>query len=169
MARKEREKRFIAEYMAATFPQGDFVLNVPLGNVPVELVAMRGLTGAARLFRPSRRRVDAVAWNPERYLLLESKIRDPMEGLNWLLLYLEEAKETPDLPGFTGQPIVGRLVVPFAIDRDRRAAARQEVELVEFPQDWIEEYLLERQQYFTKEHRAARDQRQRMRELLGLE
>ena len=169
MARKDREKRFIAEYMVETFPEGNFVLNVPLGNVPVELIQLRGLTGAAKLFRPSRRRVDAVAWNPQRYLLIESKIRDPMEGLNWLLLYLEEARETPDLPGFTGQPIIGRLVVPFAIDRDRRAATRQQVELVVFPQQWIEEYLLERQKYFTKEFRAIRNERERMRQLLGLE
>ena len=169
MPRKEREKRFIAEYMLATFPDGDFVLNVPLGNVPVELVAMRGLQGAAALYRPSRRRVDAVAWTPDSYLLIESKIRDPMEGLNWLLLYLEEAKETPDLPGYSGQPITGRLVVPFAIDRDRQAARRQSVELVVFFQEWIAEYIQERQQYFTKEHRAARNEKQRMRVLLGLE
>ena len=169
MPRKEREKRFIAEYMLDAFPEGNWELNVPLGNVPIELIAARGLKGASAIYRPSRRRVDATQWSPDKYLLIESKIRDPMEGLNWLLLYLEEAKDSPDLPGYTGQPIVGRLVVPFAIDRDRAAAARQSVELVEFPQDWIAEYIQERQQYFTKEHRAKRNEVRKMRELLGLE
>ena len=46
MPRQERERRFVAEYMLATFPDGDWELNVPL-----ELIAQEGLTRAARLYR----------------------------------------------------------------------------------------------------------------------
>lgn len=169
MPRKERERRYVAEYMLATWPEGDWELNVPVGNVPVELVQVHGLSQAAALWRPSRRRVDAVVWRPERYLIIETKIRDPFEGIGRLQTYLVEARETPDLPGYTGQEIGARLVVPFVIDRDSRAAATAGIELVEWSQPWIEEYIQERQNYFTAEYRARRNEVQRMRELLGLE
>ena len=169
MPRQERERRFVAEYMLATFPEGDWELNVPLGNVPLELIAQEGLTRAARFFRPQRRRVDAVAWTPTAYFLIETKIRDPFEGIGRLQTYAREAARTPDLPGFAGQPIVPRLVVPFVIERDQMAADEADIELVEFFQPWIGEYILERQQYFTAEFRLARADKMRMRELLGLE
>ena len=135
----------------------------------MELVAQEGLTRAARIFRPQRRRVDAVAWTPSVYYLLEMKIRDPFEGIGRLQTYTREAARTPDLPGFEGQPIVPRLVVPFVIERDRLAADEAGIELVEFFQEWIGDYILERQQYFTAEFRLARADKMRMRELLGLE
>lgn len=169
MPRQERERRFVSEYMLATFPDGDWETNVPLGNVPLELIAQEGLTRAARIFRPQRRRVDAVAWTPTVYYLLEMKIRDPFEGIGRLQTYAREAARTPDLPGFEGQPIVPRLVVPFVIERDQMAADEAGLELVEFFQPWIGEYLEERQQYFTAEFRLARADKMRMRELLGLE
>ena len=81
------------------------------------------LSQAARVYRPSRRRVDAVAWTPSTYFIIESKVRDPAEGMGWLITYLSEANKTPDLPNYTGQEIKGRLVVPFTIQRDREMAA----------------------------------------------
>lgn len=169
MPRQERERRFIAEYMLATFPGGDWELNVPLGNVPIELVQQMGMDQARRMFRPSRHRVDAVAWTPDRYYIIESKIRDPREGMGQLVLYLLEAGDTPDLPGFTGQELIPRLVVPFSIPRDQEVAQKLGLELVTFWQDWIAGYIKERQLYFTAEYRAARDGILRSRELLGLE
>lgn len=169
MPRQERERRFVAEYMLATFPEGNWELNVPLGNVPLELIAQEGLNRAARLYRPQRRRVDAVAWTPSAYFLIETKIRDPFEGIGRLQTYAREAARTPDLPGFEGQPIIPRLVVPFLIERDQAAADEADIEIVEFFQEWIADYLIERQQYFTAEFRNARNDKMRMRELLGLE
>lgn len=167
--RQERERRFIAEYMLSAFPAGNWELNVPLGDVPLELIAVEGMQRAANLWRPQRRRVDAVQWSETRYLIIEAKIRDPFEGIGRLQTYLRESRRTPDLPGFAGQELVPRLVVPFVIERDRLAAAEAEIELVEFHQPWIDDYMLERQQYFTKEYREVREQKLRTRELFGLE
>jgi len=155
--------------MLATFPDGDWELNVPLGDVPLELIQQEGLTKAARLYRPQRRRVDAVAWRADAYYLIETKIRDPFEGIGRLQTYAREAARTPDLPGFDGQPIIPRLVVPFVIQRDQMASDEAGIELVEFFQDWIGDYLIERQQYFTAAFRIARADKMRMRELLNLE
>ena len=169
MPRQERERRFISEYVMRTFEPGTWALNVPLGPVPDELVQIHGPSAAAQLFRPSRRRVDAVAWSEAAYLLIEAKIRDPFEGLGRLIVYLEEARNTEDLPGYTGQPIVPRLVVPFVIERDRIAAHKHDIELAEFSPPWISDYVQERQRYFTREYREARDEKVRMRKLLNLD
>jgi hypothetical protein len=169
MARQERERRFISEYVLQAFAPGQWALNQPLGPVSEELVRMRGLAGAAALLRPQRRRVDAVAWDRDAYYVIEAKIRDPFEGLGRLIIYVEEARETPDLIGYEGQPIIPRLVVPYTIERDRSAARRHGIELVEYSPAWIADYVRERQDYFTAPHRAARDAKQRNRELLGLE
>ena len=42
MPREERERRYIAEYMAQTYPRGNYQLNVPLGPIPQELVRQLG-------------------------------------------------------------------------------------------------------------------------------
>ena len=169
MPRQDREKRFIAEYMVQNFPPGTFALNVPVGPIPRELIQMHGLTQAAALFRPSRRRVDATAWSPDAYYVIEAKIRDPFEGLGRLLIYAFEAVDSLDMPGFEGQPIIPRLVVPFVIERDRLASVRFDIEMVEFRPAWIADYLRERQLYHTASFRAARDDRKQTLKLLGLD
>ena len=169
MARQQRERRFMSEYVMRTWPGGNAKQNVPLGEIPEELVRIHGLTAAAAVWRPSRRRVDAVAWSEDSYFIVEGKIRDPFEGLGRLIVYAEEARATPDLPGYTGQPIIPRLVVPFVSERDRRAALAHDLELVEFRPEWIADYVKERQRYFTAEYRRAREAKERMRDLLGVE
>ena len=57
--RKERERRFISEYMLQAWPEGGYQLNVELGPIPQEYVDRLGLGKAAALFRPTRPRVDA--------------------------------------------------------------------------------------------------------------
>ena len=168
MPRQERERRYIAEYVMKTWPAGNWKLNVPLGAIPRELVALHGLMGAANVFRPSRRRVDAVAWTPHYYMIVEAKIRDPFEGIGRLIVYLGEAKTTEDLPEYSGQPLIPRLVVPFVIERDRKAAHEHDIELVEFRPPWIDSYIQERQQYFTREYRQERERVKRERDLFGL-
>ena len=169
MARQERERRFISEYVLKSWPAGTWKLNVPLGSIPQDLIRIHGEIGAANVFHPSRRRVDAVAWTPDAYYIIEAKIRDPFEGLGRLIVYALEAQETEDLPEYSGQPIVPRLVVPFVIERDRRAAFAHDIELVEFHPPWIDAYVQERQKYFTREYREERDEKKRMRELLGVD
>ena len=167
--RQERERRFIAEYVELSFEPGSYALNVPLGDVPVELIELHGLAAATALFRPQRRRVDAVAWTPDAYFIIEAKIRDPFEGIGRLHVYRLEAARTRDLPGFEDQPIIPRLVVPYSIARDRDVCRECDIELVEYRPPWIADYVRERQLYFTSEYRTARARLRRDRELFGLE
>jgi len=169
MARQERERRYIAEYMKETFPEGNYQLNVELGPIPQEYIDRYGLGKAAALFRPTRPRVDAVRWEIDRYIVIEAKIRDIKTGIGDLTYYRGMLKDTPDLPFYDGQPIICRLIVPWMIDWIKSAASAAQVEVVVFIKPWIEEYVKERQHYFTTEYRTARAEKMRLREILGVD
>jgi len=169
MARQERERRYISEYMKETFPEGNYQLNVELGPIPQEYVTRYGLTRAAALFRPTRPRVDAVQWDPERYIIIEAKIRDIKAGIGDLTYYRNIIAETPDLPYYTGQPIISRLVIPWVLDWLLPVARANKIDVVKFEKEWIADYVKERQHYFTAEYREARAEKMRLREVLGVD
>lgn len=169
MARKERERRYISEYLLHEWPQGGYQANVELGPIPQEYVDRLGLGKAAALFRPTRPRVDAVKWTKDRYYLIEAKIRDIKAGIGDLSYYRNMIPRTPDLPFYDGQPVIARLVVPWMIDWIQAAADAAGVEVVVFWSDWIADYVKERQHYFTSEYRAERAEKMRLREILGVD
>lgn len=169
MPRQERERRYIAEYMHKEWPEGGYQLNVELGAIPQEYIDRYGLGKAAALFRPTRPRVDAIKWTPEKYYLIEAKIRDIKAGIGDLYYYRGMLPTTPDLPFYEGQPVVFRLVVPWMIEWIKAAADSAQVEVVVFHADWIDDYVKERQNYFTAEYREARAQKMKLREILGVD
>lgn len=169
MPREERERRYIAEYMATYFPAGGYSLNVPLGPIPEDIVARYGVTAGAALWRPARLRVDAVAWQPNVYWLIEAKVRAPRDAIGSLSVYLDLAPRTPDLPNYEGQEIRGRLVVPWALDWIRDLARERGLDLVEFLPAWVEAYVRSIQDYFTRDARIAREEKLRLRQLYGLD
>jgi len=169
LARKERERRYISEYMLKTWPKGGWQLNVELGPIPQEYVDRYGLGKAAAIFRPTRPRVDAVKWTDKVYYLIEAKIRDIKAGIGDLSYYRGMAARAPDLPFYDGQPIICRLVIPWMVEWIRVAAEEAKVEVIVFMPDWIADYVKERQHYFTAEYRDERAEKMRLREILGVD
>jgi len=169
MPRQERERRYIAEYMRETWPEGNWQLNVELGAIPQEYVDRLGLGKAAALFRPTRPRVDAIKWTPSHYYIIEAKIRDIKAGIGDLTYYRGMIPTTPDLPYYNGQPITYHLVIPWMIDWMKAAADAAQVEVEVFHADWIDDYVKERQHYFTAEYRAERAEKMRLRKILDVD
>lgn len=169
MARKERERRYISEYMLKTWPKGGWQLNVELGPIPQEYVDRYGLGKAAAIFRPTRPRVDAVKWTDKAYYIIEAKIRDIKAGIGDLSYYRGMVARTPDLPFYDGQSIICRLVIPWMIEWIRVAAEEAKIEVIVFMPDWIADYVKERQHYFTAEYREERAEKMRLREILGVD
>lgn len=169
MARQERERRYISEYMMKTWPGGDYQLNVELGPIPSEYVQRYGMTKAAALFRPTRPRVDAVKWSPDQYIIIEAKIRDIKAGIGDLTYYKSLIASTPDLPYYDGQPIVARLVIPWMLEWLQPVADAVGVQVIVHTEDWIEGYVKERQNYFTAEYREERRKKMQLREVLGVD
>ncbi len=169
MARAERERRYVADYLAQYYPRGGWMTNVPLGPIPEEITSQHGIARGAMLFRPARPRVDAVIWSTSHYWLVEAKIREAKSAVGDLLVYRTLADSTPDLPEYNGQEIHTRLIVPWALDWISRVATRYGMEMEIFLPAWVEDYVRERQNYFTREVRLARDEKMRLRQVLGVE
>ena len=169
MPREERERRYVAEWLLATYPQGNYMTNVPLGPIPEEIIARHGLQAGARLFNPSRLRVDGVVWLPNLYLLVEAKIREPAHAIGQLLLYKALAEKTQDLPSYDGQPFRLTLVVPWSLDWIKQAVQAHNMDLQIFLPAWVEAYVRERQEYFTRAYRLSREEKMRLRRTFGLE
>ncbi len=169
MPREDRERRYIAEYMATLMGDQPYSLNVPLGPIPEEIKGRYGLSAGAALFRPSRPRIDATAWTPQGYWLVEAKIREAKSAIGDLLVYGALAAKTEDLPGYTGQPFHLRLIVPWALDWIQQAAAAHGMELRIYLPAWVEQYVRDRQEYFTADYRRARDEKMRLRKTLGVD
>jgi len=155
--------------MLKTWPKGGWQLNVELGPIPQEYVDRYGMGKAAALFRPTRPRVDAVRWQDDKYYLIEAKIRAIKDGIGDLSYYRGMAERAPDLPFYDGQPIVCRLIVPWMIEWIRVAADAAQVEVVVFWAEWIDDYVKERQHYFTAEYREARKEKMELRKILGVD
>ena len=169
MPRKERERRYISEYMKETWPEGDWQLNVPLAMLPQEYADRYGMGKAAAFFRSWHPRVDAVKWLPDRYYLIEAKIRDVKTGIGDLLYYRSIIDKTTDLPFYEGQPVICRLVCPWSYDWIADIARTNNIEIVVRNYPWIAEYVKERQHYFTTEYRDARAEKMRLRQILDVE
>jgi len=169
MPREERERRYIQDFLLQNYPRGGWVTNVPLGPIPQEILARYGVSAGAKLFRPSRPRVDAVLLAANRYFLVEAKIREPKAAIGDLLVYKSLAEKTPDLPIYNGEPISMMLVVPWALDWVKIAARQHDMHLVEFRPAWVEDYVRMRQDYFTRDWRMKREEIMRLRRSLGVE
>ena len=169
LPREERERRYVSDYLLQNHPQGGWVTNVPLGPIPEEITTRYGLTAGAKLFAPSRPRIDAVLWTTPAYWLIEAKVREAKAAIGDLLVYKALAEKTLDLPNYEGQPFRMRLVVPWALDWIRQASQAHDMELTIFLPPWVEGYVRERQNYFTREARLSREEKMRLRRTFGLE
>jgi len=155
--------------MAQAFPFGNYVLNVPLGPVPEDITAKFGLNAGAKLIRPSRPRIDAVAWDKTYYWLIEAKIREAKAALGDIKTYYSLALQTPDLPGYNKQTFIKQVVVPWALDWVLIAAHDDNIKVEIYLPAWVESYVRERQNYFTADYKTARAEKMRLRKSLGVE
>jgi len=164
-----RERRYISEFMLEFFRGDNYELNTPIGPLPPELVEKFGPVYAAAQFRPSRRRVDALAWTAHKYIIVEAKIRDPLPAIGQLLTYKALLQRTPDLPDGPKEDIELWLVCPWALEWIKVAAQEVGINLKVYWQDWIAEYVKDYQSYHTAEYRQKREETLRQRRILGVE
>ena len=169
MATKEQERRYIVEYLLHRWPEGGWILNVPLGAIPDYLVQHHGLAKAAAYYRPTRPRVDAIMPTKSKYYLIETKVREPKQGIGDLAFYRGLIPTTPDLPYYTGQEIIYLCVVPWMISWVEEAGKAMDIEVDIYHRAWIDEYIQGRQHYYSAEYREARDKKLALRVKLGVD
>ena len=138
---KQRERRYVLEYVAEKFPDRDFVLyNAPIGPPPEELSKAHPEVPLAH-FRRWRLFADAVVGWHGLLILIEAKLRNPKLGLGYLLQYEPLVKQTPELKAYMQRPLQLRLVTCRQDPRVITPAAAHGVIVDIFKRPWAEEYL----------------------------
>jgi hypothetical protein len=138
---KQRERRYVQEYVNERFPDRDFVIyNVAVGPPP-EALAKAHPEVPLEHFRRWRLYADAVVGWKGLLVLVEAKIRKPKDGVGSLLQYAPLIHQTPELAPYVGRPIQMRLVTPRQDPRVIQFAASHDIIVDIFYKDWVGEYL----------------------------
>ena len=171
MAKKNQqvETRLIAEYVKERYSQFPFTLKQPLGSINEDLARDMGFEKALRLSRPTRPEADAVVFRPKQLILIEAKVWHIIDGLAKLPLYRSLIPVTPELAHVKDQEILMEIVVPWTNPNLETMAASVGAKVVLYKPLWIDEVVENVQRYTTREYREAREEKNRMRELLGLD
>ena len=166
---EQRERRLISEWALERYPKDRRILSCPLGAIETELVARVGQVRAVKLSRPWRLEVDVIIPTDSRLIVAEAKIFRPRDGIGDLLVYRPQIPKTPELAQYRALPIELVLVAPWDSDYIRGMCEDVGVRLDVFGPSWVADYIEEHHKYWTSEYQAARAERRRVREALGVE
>ncbi len=165
---QQRETRLLSEYLAERWAGVPLRMNVPLGPLPEGLTAAIGARaiGWARPFRPE---VDAVVWPGGKMILVEAKILSVIDGIAKLPVYGGLVDSTPELLPYAALPRELVVVCPWDAEHVQKMAATVGVRVDVFRPAWIEDYLRQRQEYWTTEYRRTREAKAALRRELGVD
>jgi len=163
------ERKYVADYMLATFPEGGYQLGFPLGVVPDYLVRDVGYETAARQARPWRPEVDAVKFRPEAILLIEAKVFKTFDALAKLVWYGKLVAATRELAPWWGKEVRLRLVTPRITPGLDEAAAVSGVEVDYYVTAEVLQHAQMYERYWTREYRAQREAKMATRRALGVD
>lgn len=171
MARKSRqvETRMISEYLKENYSEFIYILNVPLGAVPEDIMRREGYQRALGLSRPFRPMADAVVILPHYLLLVEAKVWNVVNGMAKLPLYKSLVPITPELMEYRPRGVIMQLVVGWTNANLELMARAADVELKVYRPLWLEEVVESMHKYWTREYRDQREKRLAMREFFGVD
>lgn len=141
--REEVEMRYIAEYVALSFPDAIKVwFQLPVGDTAHDLAHRLGAPHPRWFWRYGRR-ADAVVVTKSDVWVIESETRRPIQGLAELMVYKERLPDTVHLkPWLNGRKVHMLLVSPF-LEADTYLAAKQAgIEVAVYRPKWIEDALI---------------------------
>lgn len=165
---KNPERRLLAEYVAVKFGAYRHMKDQPVG--PALTWDDPNITGlkALRASRGWRPEVDAIVVMDGVLLLIEAKVRSPIDGLAKLPLYKALVGTTPELREWASWDVRMRLVLPYVIPWVELTAKEVNIEVDYYVPVWINAYLEHYNRYWSREYREEREAVMRQRALLGL-
>jgi hypothetical protein len=166
---QQRETRLLAEWLAERVYPIPYRQRQVLGPPVQEAVEQLGPRRGLRASNPWRPEVDAIAWPAGELWIIEAKIRQVRDGIAQLPVYAGLVDSTPELAAFRGRRRRLVLVTPFDTEQARAMAKPVGVDVEIYRPEWIAVYMNELNEYWTGPARAARDERNRLRERFGLE
>lgn len=162
------ERRYIAEYMLAKFPQGGYTLGQPLGPIPEGLIREVGLEEAARRWRPWRQEVDAARFSPTGVILIEAKVFKWFDGASKLRSYGDLFRESPDLMPWRDLPLQLRLVMPIVPDNAPGVLRAMGLELDVYVTEHVLAHAQLYQRYWTADYQREKQLEEKRLAELGI-
>jgi len=159
----------VSEYLLEKVYPHWYKTRVPLGPALPGTVKDHGLRKALRISRPWRPEVDAVALVGNHLVLIEAKLLKIVDGLAKLPLYKSLVPTTPELQVLEYDRVIMRLVAPWTSETMEIMASGPGIEIEVFEPEWIVDYMADQHNYWTAEYRAARAEKRRLRESLGVD
>jgi hypothetical protein len=166
---EQRERRLISEWRAEKYPKDQHILGCPLGAIQAELTAKIGLHRAIKASRPWRLEADAVVITSGRLILAEAKVFRPRDGIGDLLCYKGVVAATPELQPYLDRPLELVLVIPWATALVEDMCKASGIRLDIFNPLWVADFIESMHKYWTPEYQAARAEKKRLRQALGVE
>ena len=166
---QQRQVRLTAEWMMQRYPQGGYTLNAWLGPSLPGLVEAVGLERALRESAPWRPRVDALAVEAGKVVLVEAEIRQPRNAVGHLLVYRSLVSRTPELAEHQGKPVEMVLLTPWSNGTIDAMSRENGIRVEVYNPPWVADYVAELQVYWTREYQEARAQKLAIRAMLGVE
>ncbi len=165
--RESYEPRWVSWYMAKYYTQYQHAINVPLGRPPQKWVEDYGEQMALRRYRPSRPVVDAIVYLPRTLILIEAKILNVLDGITKLVYYAEQVPLTPELEAQKNYFIDLHFLCVHPTQPLRDYAEKHSITIVTEAPDWVEEYYQRRNNAWTRDSLAKREERKKVLGALG--
>ena len=163
------ERRYIAEYVLARWPEGGYQLGVSLGALPENMVKSLGYDAASKLYRPFRPEVDAVKFFPTGLILIEGKVFDIATAIAKLRWYGTLVPLTEELRSWWGMPVTLRVATPRRFPLLEQMAKDSGVELDLFVTEAVLAHAAKYERYWTAPYRQQREAKMQRRRELGLD
>jgi hypothetical protein len=106
------ERRYVIEATSIRWPKRVwFKTDVPVTPIP-EVIKRKFPNLSPKAATRYRRYADAVLVTDEEVMIIEAKVRRPIDGLGQLLLYRHYAPNVTELQRFKPRPFVPTLLIP---------------------------------------------------------
>jgi len=139
----QRERRYVAEYVAMRFP-GDVVsFNVRLFTDPDVSIPGLSAESTLRLISRSGLFVDAIIHRGSDVILIEAKVEMESQALGQLLIYKELIQKTPGFDHLLPEDISLLMVSPITKPWIDPVLRKYGVMVDHWSPDWIVGYLAE--------------------------
>ena len=138
---EHRDTRYVAEYVALTWPDSPHWFNVRLGPAPPELRGRYPGIDVERWAKVWARAADALVLDGDTCWIVEGELRRPVEALGELVVYRELINQTESLRSLWHLRPRCLILTPLPDPTLEVVLRKLDIESVSYRPPWVEEYL----------------------------
>ncbi len=140
---QQRERRYVVEFVSLRYPDRPTWFNIRLGAPPGEMARRYPGVNLDRVAQVWKKFADAVIVNGPEFVLIEAKIRRPIESVGQISAYRDLIYESPELLPWGHLPVRLVLVTPQEDPSIATLLIRAGIELAVYQPAWVLDYLRE--------------------------